>query len=83
MFLGDELNGFNISELKPSFRAEFIGDSGVYFQNIACIKSYTESEIILGIKRGVLILSGENLFIKKYCQGDVFICGKISGFLIK
>ncbi len=83
MFLDSELNNYNFKDNIARFRAEFIGDSGVYFQNISCIKSYTDAEIVLGIKKGVLILSGEDLFIKKYCQGDVLVCGKISGLLIK
>ena len=63
----------------PVYKATVIGDSAGYFENVKGIKSYSEEEIVLSIKGGGLIIRGEKLFVKKYCAGDVAICGKIKG----
>lgn len=62
---------------EPIFRAVLFGESAGYFENVSCIAYYQNDEIRLSLKKGGLIIRGENLFIKKYCQGDVVICGKI------
>ncbi|MBO5928041.1 MAG: YabP/YqfC family sporulation protein [Clostridia bacterium] len=82
-FLDSEIKNLSGGGIIPKFRAIFMGDSSVYIESVLNIKSYSEKEIVLGVKKGVLSVSGEDLFIKKYCAGDVLICGKISGFLIK
>ena len=62
---------------EPIFRAVVFGDGAVYLENVCSIASYTQEEISLILKRGGLIIKGCNLYIKKYCAGDVVICGAI------
>lgn len=62
---------------EPIFRAVLFGECAGYFENIKSIVSYTEEEIVLALSNGCLKISGKNLYIKKYCMGDVVICGKI------
>lgn len=64
---------------EPIFRAVVFGDNAVYLENVCSIASYTQEEISLSLKRGGLIIRGCNLYIKKYCVGDVVICGTIRG----
>ncbi len=54
------------------------GDKGVFLEGVSGIKAFTDKEIILFRKKGEIALAGEKLFIKKFCGGDVVICGKIS-----
>ncbi len=70
--LGDGL------QKEPIFKAVFFGDTAVYFENICQIVSYSDNEIMLALKKGGLRLSGQGLYIKKYCGGDVAVCGKIN-----
>lgn len=80
MGLIDEINNcFCQNELpnNPSFRAVLIGECAGYFENVKSIVSFTNQEIILALKNGALKISGSCLYIKKYCLGDVVICGKI------
>ena len=63
---------------EPSYKAVFLGDDAVYFQNVTKIISFTSEKITLSLKKGGVDLVGENLYIKKYCMGDVVICGKIT-----
>ena len=61
----------------PTFRAVLFGDHAVYFECVTEIRSYSQNEIFLCLKRGGLIVKGENLYLKNYCKGDVAVCGKI------
>ena len=63
-FSGEEL------PVEPIFRA-------VLFENVRSILHYEIEEIALSLKKGGLVIRGDNLYIKKYCAGDVVICGKI------
>ena len=60
-----------------SFRAVLFGESAGYFENVKGIVSYEKEQVILSLKNGGLKISGKDLYIKKYCLGDVVICGKI------
>lgn len=62
---------------EPSYKAIFFGDDAVYFQNVCAIISFTPEKITLSTKKGGINLIGKDLFIKKYCLGDVVVCGKI------
>lgn len=64
------------------FRAVLFGDRSVYIENVKSIKSYSKEKIELCLKRGYVVITGEELSIKKYCLGDLAICGKIKGFSI-
>ena len=63
----------NLSE----FRLVSFGFRSVYFENVASIVSYTKEQIVLGLKKGALKIEGKELCIKKYCGGDVVVCGEI------
>ncbi len=54
-----------------------------YFENVKGIKSYKEDEVVLFLKKGELVVRGENLALKKYGLGDAVIVGKIDGFDVK
>ena len=60
-----------------SYRAVLFGDSAGYFEKVKSIVSYEKEQVILSLKNGGLKISGKDLYIKKYCLGDVVICGKI------
>lgn len=61
-----------------NFRAVMFGDRAVYIENVTGIISYEKQEISLSIKNGRLTVKGDDLYVKKYCQGDVVICGIIT-----
>lgn len=50
---------------------------GGYFQNVKGVGRLSSEEIILLFKTGALIVGGENLVVKKYCDGDMLIEGNI------
>ena len=76
----EEIKGcFSPDELpkEPVYRAVIFGDGAIYLENVCSILNYTCEEIALCLKKGGLIITGKNLFVKKYCVGDLVICGKI------
>ena len=63
---------------QPEFRAVLLGQTAGYFENVKFIRYYQPNEVSLALKKGSLLIKGENLYVKKYCVGDVVVCGKIT-----
>lgn len=59
------------------FRLVSFDFRSAYFENVLGIINYTQEEITLGIKKGEIRVKGKDLYVKKYCVGDVVICGEI------
>ncbi len=62
----------------PVFRAALFGFGALYIEGARSIKSYSEKRVEIRLKKGGLVVVGENLYIKKYCAGDLAICGDVS-----
>lgn len=79
-FIDDIKGCFNPDELpkEPIYRAVLFGDGAGYFENVRTIAHYQTDEILLCLKKGGLLVKGKDLYVKKYCAGDVVICGKIT-----
>ena len=82
-FIDDVKNCFSFDALPspPTFRAVLFGDSAVYFGSVLDLVSYDLQEIVLRAKKGMVKVQGKGLYIKKFCDGDVVICGKISAII--
>ena len=53
-----------------------IGGGG-YFQGVKGLTKFTQEKILLATRKGEICVTGENLSVKKYADGDVYIRGKI------
>lgn len=71
----ESFNGLEI--YKPLYRVLIIGEDVGYFEGVLGIKSFAPDQIALFIKKGELIVKGENLYVKSFCEGDLAISGKI------
>ena len=78
-FLDSILGCYNSTEfsLKPTFKALLLGEDGVYLEQVKQITKYSQDQVVVSLKKGGIIVKGENLCIKKFCMGDVALCGKI------
>lgn len=68
----------NIDEVKPQVQISIIGMSSVVISGYSRIVSFSDSEIVLKLKDGAVILfKGVKLEIKRLAKGEVVICGEI------
>ena len=70
-------NFCDIFPVPPLYRAVIFGDKAGYFENVVGIKSFSPDEIVVFLKRGELKIVGSKLYVKKYCDGDLVIAGRI------
>ena len=65
-------------ELLPGeFRATWFGGKSGFFEGVRGIASFSESEVVLFLKKGSLAVEGEGLGLGRYCAGDLVITGRI------
>ncbi len=64
-------------------RCSFLPEGGGYFQGVRALGGFSESEIRLQFKKKTVVVSGEGLEIKKYCDGDLEILGKIRSVAVE
>ena len=74
--------GLDVNLCPMPYRIVILGGTAGYFENIKGIKSYSKTEIILYLKKGTITVVGEDLYIKKYCEGDVLIGGNILSYQV-
>ena len=59
------------------FRLTMLGGGCVYAEGVRSIKSMTDSEIVLGLKKSCMKISGRELKIDKLLDGDAIIKGRV------
>ena len=69
--------GDGIEDFSPGFKITVFGDRAVYIEGVKSIKSYSPDKMEILIKKGQIKITGEDLFVKKYCAEDLAVCGKI------
>ena len=77
MFL-DEIKSSIGESFGCGFKATLFGNGSVYISGVKAVKSFSFEEVVLIVKKGDFVIKGKNLEIKKICEGDVCVCGKIS-----
>lgn len=58
-------------------RCAFLPSGGGYFQGVKGLGAFSEEEIVLLFKKNKVSVKGKNLEIKKYCDGDIELSGRI------
>lgn len=61
----------------PTFRATLIGDNAISLEGVLDVVDFSSESVTVRLKKGGLIIKGVDLYVKKYCAGDLIICGKI------
>ena len=61
----------------PTFRALMVGDYAIHLENVNSIVSLEQDQITVRLSKGGVTIKGKDLYVKKYCEGDLVICGKI------
>ena len=76
-FIEEVIQVFGGEDIAPAYKVMLIGESAAYIEGVKAIKSYSQGQIELFMKKGEMKITGEGLFSKKYCAGDLAVCGKI------
>lgn len=56
---------------------------GGYFKAVKRICEYSPRRIVLGVAKGTITLTGENLKIDKFADGDLSVLGGIGGISLE
>ena len=76
-FINEIAGVFGGENVTPTFRVILFGGNAAYVEGVKAIKSYSQDKIELFIRKGEIKLTGEELVVKKFCAGDLAVCGKI------
>ncbi|MBP5308312.1 MAG: YabP/YqfC family sporulation protein [Clostridia bacterium] len=67
------------TEIIPGeYRLTSFGDRCVYAEGVKSVKDLSRAEIVLGLKKCRIKITGEGLRIEKFCGGDAVIKGKVT-----
>lgn len=58
-------------------RCTIVPAGGGYFEGVKAVGDFSPTRIVVCFPKETVVLEGENLSIKKYCDGDLHIEGKI------
>lgn len=58
-------------------RTTMIGNLQLYIENHKGIVEYTKSKVRINTKKGMMKITGENLYIKTIITEEIILCGKI------
>ena len=58
-------------------RCIFVPDGGGYFEGVKSVADFTADRVVLCFPRKTVEILGVGLSIKKYCDGDLQLCGRI------
>ena len=58
-------------------RCSFMPMGGGYFQGVKSLIGFSDNEIVLLLRKYRVVVKGERLEIKKYCDGDLQLSGCI------
>ena len=59
-------------------RCIIVPNGGGYFEGVKGVEDFSPERIVLRFSQGQAAIEGSALFIKKYCDGDLEVLGKIT-----
>ncbi len=63
-------------------RCVIVPGGGGYFEGVKSVGDFSNEKIVLFFPRLGVEITGEGLEIKKYCEGDLQLSGKISALVV-
>lgn len=64
-------------------RCSVIPRGGGYFEGVKAVEDFSDEKIVLCFPRERVVVEGEGLTIKKYCDGDLQISGSIFSLFVE
>ena len=67
------------TEIIPDeYRLTAFGDRCVYAEGIKSVKSFSRTEIVFGLGKACLKITGEGLRLEQFCGGDAVVKGRVT-----
>ena len=82
MRLYDEIFKRTDGELLPSARCLIVPNGGGYFEGVKAMGDFAPERVELYFKTQAVRIDGESLTVKKYCDGDLELSGKITALTV-
>lgn len=79
----DEIMGMDEGDARVDYRFTLFGKRGGYFECVKEVISFSSEEIIFTVGKRIFSVTGDNLYIIKYCGGDLCVGGFIRRWEIK
>lgn len=79
MLLKEIFAGIDLTLLKNEYRYYNLGGKAVYIENFVRINTFCKEEVILKLKKGMIKVSGADLFLEELKEDCVLIKGTIKG----
>ena len=68
-----------LGELAPcEFRLTAVGSRCVYVEGVKSVRSFSPSEVVLGLKKSCLKIKGAGLCVKKFSGQDAAVTGEVA-----
>ena len=58
-------------------KCTIVPDGGGYFEGVKAVGDFSPQRIVIAFPKSEIEITGEGLSIKKYCDGDLRLLGKI------
>ena len=75
MRLYDEI--FKSADGAAFARCTIVPGGGGYFEGVKAVGDFSPQKIVLYFPRESVVIEGAELFIRKYCDGDLELAGRI------
>ncbi|MBQ8658800.1 MAG: YabP/YqfC family sporulation protein [Clostridia bacterium] len=82
MRLYDEIFKRTDGELFPAARCLIVPNGGGYFEGVKAMGDFSPERVELYFRGEVVRVDGESLSVKKYCDGDLELGGKITALTV-
>lgn len=79
-FIDNIMENLGLDGLAEGVKSKMIvvGFESAYFEGVKSILGFASDEISLRLKNEKLTIKGKDLSVKKFCEGDVIVCGRIT-----
>ena len=77
------LTGLPFDKLGNGFRLINFSNNAVYVEGYSSLLSVTDSEIKVKLKKGILVLSGDNLKLKDMMNDSIMVVGNIKTMTVE
>ncbi len=77
--INEVFSALDVDNLTDTYRYYNLGGKVVYIENFVRVNTFSQTEIVLKLKKGLIKVSGDGLIIEELNQSSLVIKGVIKG----